>query len=89
MKIDMKFDGTLISAKESEYKSQNGSMQKSYSLAVEHQDDAGNISCEKSVYDAVRNGVFPKYASCVISAVYDTNYKNLRIYDLRVKEKAK
>ena len=86
MKINVNFDGVLIGAKEGEYKTQNGSMAKSYSLAIEHCEDAGNLSCEKHVFDAIRAGAFPKYASCVVSAVYDTNYKNLRIIDLRVKK---
>lgn len=87
MKVSVNFEGILIGAKESEYKRQDGGVGKTYSLAVEVNDEAGNLPCDEKVYASVRNGMFSKYSFCRFYAVYDSQYKNLKLFDVGFAEK--
>lgn len=89
MKVNVEFNGILVGAKEKPYTMQNGQQGTSYSLALEHCEDVGNVKCLKKVYDVVKAGAFPKYASCTFHAVYDTDYRNMSVEDLKLAEKVK
>lgn len=87
MRCYMNFSGILIGAKESEYKMDNGQKGLTYALALEQNDDVGNVPCEKEVFEAVKSGQFPKYGELNFVAYYDTNYKRTKVCDISHKKK--
>lgn len=87
MKMNVVSSGILIGAKSKEYTMQNGGKGTSYSLALEHCDEVGNVKCSKDVFDAVMAGQFPKYGKVLINAVYDTDYRNMVIESVQLSDK--
>ena len=87
MKVNVFFNGILVGAKEKPYTMQNGQQGTSYSLALEHCDDVGNVKCSKDVYALVRSGAIPKYSECECHGVYDTDYRNMSIEGLNSAKK--
>ena len=87
MKVNVKTDGILIGVKAKDYTTQSGGKGTSYSLALEHCDEVGNLKCTKDVFDAISAGQFPKYGKIAICGVYDSDYKNLVIDSIRLLER--
>lgn len=70
-----------IAAAVKEYNN-NGRQGLTYSLSIECNGEVGNFSCTKEVYEKV--SAFNKYSSIMICADYNSNYKNLRIVDIKL-----
>lgn len=80
MRIKMLFSGTLINAKSE--KSRDGK-NTYYKVSLDQEGEAGSLSCTEDVYDLFQNGGLERFTNCSFNAVFDDQYKNLRVFDVR------
>lgn len=86
MKLRVGFNGILINCKEKPYTMNNGQSGMSYGLALECNDEVGNVKCSKAVYDGVKNGDYAKYSECSFYGTYDTDYKSLIVEQMQTRK---
>lgn len=85
MKIGFGFKGQFLGAPEpKEY--DNG---KSYSISIMCDGDVGQVKCDESIYQRAVDGEFSFGASCVFHAVYNSDYRSVKIAKMRLDDKAK
>lgn len=84
MKIKFGFRGQFLGAPEPK-KYDNGM---SYSISVMHEGDVGAIKCDESVYNRVCDGQFAFGTPCVFTAVYNSDYRSVKIEKLKIDDKA-
>ena len=80
MRIKMCFNGTLINAKSE--KSRDGK-NIYYKVSLDQSGEAGSLSCTEDVYSLFENGGLERFSECSFDAVFDDQYKNLRVFDVR------
>lgn len=84
MRIKVNFLGVLIGVKSNVGK--NGNTY--YNLSLSCDDEAGTVSCNKDVFDAIQTGQFKKFKDYGFVATYNVQYGSLQvvqIYDLAEK----
>lgn len=75
MNINVEFNGVFLGAKKNETK--NGVY---FNVSVECDGDCCSLPCTEEVYKSV--GAVDKYTPKLFDAVYNTNYKNIRVVGL-------